>query len=150
MAPPNLPRLLAAAALAATFALAGCGSDAPAPAVDVSGTWIGPIESTAGPPGYEPVFGTYQMTLVLAQSGANVSGTFQSDVGLSGTAAGGVSGRTLTLRLAVAPCGGPGNAPGSLSLTGNVPAFTTSSLVVDYLGTACGVGDYGHGTLTRR
>jgi hypothetical protein len=129
---------------------AGCGSDAPPPSVDVSGTWTGSVVSTAGPPGFEPVFGTYTLTLHLIQDGAHVTGSLSSDAAFSGTVAGGVSGDRVTLSVAVAPCGGPGNAPGSVSLTGTVrnPGAAAPILDVAYQGTPCGVADYGTGALT--
>jgi hypothetical protein len=138
---------ITALALAAATA---CGTDSPPPSVDVSGTWTGDVESTAGPPGFEPVFGTYRMTLILLQDGAHVTGTLSSDSAFSGTVAGGVSGDRVTLAVAVAPCGGPGNQAATVSLTGTVrnPGAAVPVLDVAYQGTPCGVADYGTGTLT--
>jgi hypothetical protein len=147
LAPSLLLRRIAGLALAAATA---CGTDAPPPSVDVSGTWTGPVTSTAGPPGFEPVFGTYTMTMMLVQDGAHVTGTLSSDSAFSGTVAGGVSGDRVTLSVAVAPCGGPGNAASSVSLTGTVrnPGAAAPILDVAYQGTPCGVADYGTGALT--
>jgi hypothetical protein len=136
-------------ALAAAALAAGCGVDAAPPAVDVTGTWSGPVESNAGPPGYEPVFGTYRMTLVLTQTGSSVTGTLASDAAFSGSVAGGVSGNTLTLRVGVAPCGPPGGSSGTVTLTGTVAAGPPDRMSVSYLGTPCGVEDHGQGILSR-
>ncbi len=139
----------AAITLFAAALAAGCGVDAAPPAMDVTGTWSGPIESTAGPPGYEPVFGTYRMTLVLAQTGSDVTGTLTSDTAFSGTVAGGISGNGLTLRVAVAPCGPTGGPSGTATLTGTISGGSPSTLSVSYVGTPCGVEDHGQGVLTR-
>ncbi len=136
-------------ALAAAALAAGCGVDAAPPAVDVTGTWSGPIESNAGPPGYEPVFGTYRMTLALAQTGSSVTGTLASDGAFSGSVAGGVSGNTLTLGIGVAPCGPPGGSSGTVTLTGTVLAGSPGTMNVSDVGTPCGVEDHGQGVLTR-
>jgi hypothetical protein len=34
---------------------AGCGTQAPAPTVDVTGTWVGSVDSNAGPPLSDPL-----------------------------------------------------------------------------------------------
>ncbi len=136
-------------ALVWTALAAGCGVDAAPPAVDVTGTWSGPVESNAGPPGYEPVFGTYRMTLALAQTGSSVTGTLASDTAFSGSVAGGVSGSTLTLRVGVAPCGPPGGAAGTVTLDGTVSTGSPGTMNVTYVGTPCGVEDHGQGVLTR-
>jgi hypothetical protein len=129
----------------------GCGTPAPAPSVDVTGTWVGTIVSTAGPPGFEPVFGTYTLTLHLVQDGSSVTGTLESVDAFSGTVLGGVSGDRVTLAVTVAPCGGPGNLPGKVALAGTVqnPGSATLRMGVAYQGTPCGVADYGTGTLQR-
>jgi len=131
---------------------AGCGTQAPAPTVDVTGTWVGSIDSNAGPPGFEPVFGTYSLTLQLLQTGSGVTGTFDSVGAFSGTVQGGVSGDRATLAVTVAPCGGPGNSTGRVTLTGTVtnPGAATLLMDVAYQGTPCGVADYGTGTLRRQ
>ena len=129
----------------------GCGTPAPAPSVDVTGTWVGTIVSTAGPPGFEPVFGTYTLTLRLVQDGSSVTGTLESVDAFSGTVLGGVSGDRVTLTVTVAPCGGPGNSTGKVALAGTVqnPGSATLLMGVAYQGTPCGVADYGAGTLQR-
>jgi hypothetical protein len=134
-------------ALAAAIA---CGTQAPPPGVDVTGTWVGPIESTAGPPGFEPVFGTYTLTLHLVQAGSGVTGSFASNA-FSGTITGGVSGDRAILTVAVAPCGGPAGPPRTVSLTGTVRniGLAAEAMDVTYQGTPCGVADYGAGTLLR-
>jgi hypothetical protein len=131
---------------------AGCGTQAPAPTVDVTGTWVGDIDSNAGPPGFEPVFGTFSLTLRLVQTGSGVTGTFNSVGAFSGTVQGGVSGDRATLYVAVAPCGGPGNSTARVTLTGTVtnPGAVTLLMDVAYQGTPCGVADFGTGTLRRQ
>ena len=131
---------------------AGCGTQAPAPTVDVTGTWVGDIDSNAGPPGFEPVFGTYSLTLQLVQTGSAVTGTFNSVGAFSGTVQGGVSGDRAILYVTVAPCGGPGNSTARVALTGTVtnPGAATLLMDVAYQGTPCGVADYGTGTLRRQ
>lgn len=118
----------------------------------MTGRWVGSIDSNAGPPGFEPVFGTYTLTLQLTQSGGNVTGPMTTDIHLAGTFAGGLSGKRIVGRVAVEPCGGPTNAPGVLNFSGTVddPDGGPPSMQVSYQGTACGVGDYGQGTLTRQ
>jgi hypothetical protein len=131
-------------------AAVACGGSSSPPAVDVTGRWVGSVESNAGPPGYEPVFGTYTMTLDLVQSGSSVTGPMTTDVQLRGMAAGGVSGLRVDLRITVPPCGGPGpiNQSGSLSLVGTISA-DGRTMSVQYEGTACEQADYGRGVLTR-
>ena len=138
---------------AALIAVVACGGTTLAPpGVDVTGRWVGSVDSTSGPPSFDPVFGTYTMTLQLTQSGANVTGTMTSDGSLGGQVAGGVSGRRIDLRITVAPCGGPTNRPGLFALTGNVreDAAVPATMDVTYQGTACEVADYGSGTLNKR
>jgi hypothetical protein len=146
---PRTFRLALGLALAIS---AGCGAQAPAPTVDVTGTWVGSIDSNAGPPGFEPVFGTYTLTLQLVQTGSGVTGTFDSVGAFSGTVQGGVSGDRATLYVSVAPCGGPGNSAGRVVLTGTVqnPGSAVLLMGVTYQGTPCGVADYGTGTLRRQ
>jgi|MudIll2142460700_1097286.scaffolds.fasta_scaffold549059_2 hypothetical protein len=138
-------------AVTAVLAVAGCGQESIPPAVDVTGTWVGSIESTTGPPGYDPNLGQYTMTLVLTQSGANVTGTVSSDSAYKGTLAGAVAGSRLQAKLTVNPCGGAGQPVGTLNLSGVVAATgTIITMQVDYMGDACGVVDYGAGTLTKQ
>jgi hypothetical protein len=137
-------------AVTAVLAVAGCGQESIPPAVDVTGTWVGSIESTTGPPGYDPNLGQYTMTLVLTQSGANVTGTVSSDSAYQGTLAGAVAGSRLQAKLTVNPCNQLGQG-GLLNMTGLVgTAGTVTTMQVDYLGDACGVVDYGTGTLTKQ
>ena len=128
---------------------ASCGTQAPAPTVDVTGTWVGSMDSNAGPPGFEPVFGNFSLTLQLVQTGSGVTGTFDSVGAFSGTIQGGVSGDRATLVVTVAPCGGSGNSTGRVALTGTVqnPGSAILLMEVAYQGTPCGVADYGTGTL---
>jgi hypothetical protein len=148
-ATPRMFRLALGLALALS---AGCGTPAPAPTVDVTGTWVGSVDSNAGPPGFEPVFGTFSLTLQLVQTGSGVTGTFDSVGAFSGSVQGGVSGDRATLAVTVAPCGGPGNSTGRVVLTGTVKNPGSAILLLDvaYQGTPCGVADYGTGILRRQ
>jgi hypothetical protein len=136
--------------LAVGLALAmatGCGTESPPPTVDVTGTWVGPVDSNTGPPGFDPVFGTYTLTLELVQDGSRVTGTLVG--AFSGTVAGGVSGDRASLTVAVAPCGGPGNSAATVVLSATVQnTFSGVPLMnIAYQGTPCGVVDHGTGTL---
>jgi hypothetical protein len=146
-----VPRLLTLLVVALVLASSGCGSGnwsgADPPAVDVTGTWVGPITSTTGPPSYDPNFGTYQMTLDLVQSGANVTGTFHADISLSGTVSGWVAGWRTQLAFKFAPCSA--FSPGPVNFTGTVSSPGTT-MAVQYEGTPCGSVDFGTGTLTRQ
>jgi hypothetical protein len=135
-------------ALGLALALAaGCGTQAVPPAVDVTGTWVGSVDSTDGPPSFDPVFGTYTLTLILVQHGSNVTGTLGG--AFSGTLSGSVSGDRAVLVVNVAPCGGPGNLAATVSLTGTVqnPGSANPAMSVTYQGTPCGVADHGTGIL---
>jgi hypothetical protein len=136
--------------VAVALGSSACGSwsGAEPPAVDVTGTWAGEITSTTGPPGYDPNFGTYQMTLDLNQSGANVTGAFQTDISLSGTVSGYMAGWGVHLTLQFAPCSA--FSPGPVKLTGTVANPGARTMAVQYEGTPCGSQDFGTGTLTRR
>jgi hypothetical protein len=125
----------------------GCGTESPPPAVDVTGTWVGSVDSNTGPPGFAPVFGTYTLTLQLVQDGSHVTGALIG--AFSGTIAGGVSGDRANLTVTVAPCGGPGNLATTVNLTGTVQnTFSGIPLMnITYEGKPCGVVDYGTGTL---
>jgi len=132
--------------LALTMAT-GCGTESPPPSVDFTGTWVGSVDSSTGPPGFDPVFGTYTLTLELVQDGSRVTGTL---VGVfSGTIAGGVSGDRAILTVTVAPCGGPGNSVATVVLTGTLQNSTSGSplMSIAYQGTPCGVADFGTGIL---
>lgn len=71
--------------------LAGCASSQPAASVptpaDVSGTWMG-----------STVRGASAMTLVLSQTGTNVTGTFTGAGTIDGPIEGTVEGNTIRLR----------------------------------------------------
>ena len=146
-----MPRLLTLLVLAAALVSGACGggswSGAEPPAVDLTGIWVGEITSTTGPPAYDPNFGTYQMTLELFQSGANVTGTFHTDISLTGTVSGWVAGWRTQLSLKFAPCSA--FSPGPVNFTGTVSEPGTT-MAVQYEGTPCGSVDYGTGTLTRQ
>jgi hypothetical protein len=138
------------AGLLAALLLPACGQETVAPAVDVTGRWVGPVDSTTGPPSYDPSFGRYQLTLILTQSGSGVTGTFQSDISLSGTVSGGGSGRTVQLVMQFAPCGGsPGSGPGIENLRGDVDG-SGQAMAISAQGSPCGSADYLSGTLTRQ
>ncbi len=134
---------LLAAMLAATACL-GSRMSAP-PAVDVTGTWTGDIDSNTGPPGYDPVFGTYRMTLRLTQSGSSITGEMSSDVVLEGPVSGAIAARRVLLTITVPGCGAQGS-PETLELVGDVDA-DGRTMSVRYTGMDCS-GD-GTGVLTR-
>jgi len=139
-----LPGLLAA------LLLPSCGQETVAPSVDVTGRWVGPVDSTTGPPSFDPSFGRYQLTLILRQSGSGVTGTFQSDISLSGTVSGGIADRTVQLVMQFASCGGStGTGPGTENLRGDVDG-TGRTMTIVAQGSPCGSGDYLSGTLTRQ
>ena len=125
----------------------GCATEAPQPTVDVTGTWVGSVDSTSGPPSFNPVFGTYTLTLELVQDESHVTGTLAG--AFSGTIAGGVSGDRANLTVTVAPCGGPGNSVATVVLTGTVQEAPSGIplMTIAYQGTPCGVADYGTGVL---
>ena len=129
----------------------GCGPGATPLTVDVTGTWAGGVDSTDGPPGFNPVFGSYTLTLDLVQTGSSVTGTFRSVGAFDGTIVGGVSGVRAILTVSVPPCGGPGNLPGTVQLEGTVqdPGSAIVLMEIAYQGTPCGVADYGTGVLRR-
>jgi hypothetical protein len=131
------------------LSLAACGKDAIPPSVNVTGRWIGQVDSTTGPPSHDSNFGTYQLTLDLAQDGAAVTGTFLTSISLSGTVAGAVADRTVRLVMQFAPCGGPVLPSGTENLEGTVD-FAGNSMPVLYQGVACGAPDYVQGTLARQ
>jgi hypothetical protein len=137
------------AVAALSLAAAGCASEPAPPVADLTGTWTGTIESDAGPPGYEPVFGSYAATLRLLQDGANLTGTFEGVGAFRGPVAGAMAGYDITLTISVDPCGPPGTPPGTVQLAGQLTAEGPALpvLVVAYTGTPCGVGDYGKGVL---
>ena len=125
----------------------GCGTESPPPSVDFNGTWVGSVDSTTGPPSFDPVFGTYTLTLELVQDGSHVTGTLAG--AFSGTIAGGVSGDRANLTVTVAPCGGPGNSVATVVLTGTVQEAPSGIplMTIAYQGTPCGVADHGTGIL---
>ncbi|MGA8890438.1 MAG: hypothetical protein WB493_02635 [Anaeromyxobacteraceae bacterium] len=135
--------------IALSLAATGCASEPAPPAVDLTGTWSGNIESDAGPPGYEPVFGTYAATLRLVQDGGTLTGTFEGVGAFRGPVVGGVSGYDFSLTVTVDPCGPPGVPGGTVQLAGQLAAEGPGLpvLAVAYTGTPCGIGDYGKGVL---
>jgi hypothetical protein len=136
--------------VAFSLAAAGCASEPEPPAADLTGTWTGNITSDAGPPGYEPVFGTYAATLRLLQDGSTLTGTFEGVGAFRGTVVGGMSGYDFSLTVTVDPCGPAGSLPGTVVLAGQLtsegPALPV--LAVSYGGTPCGIADYGRGVLS--
>ena len=86
------PSLLHSLALGIVLVIAGgCEPQPPAPAIDVTGTWVGTVDSTDGPPGFNPVFGSYTLSLDLVQAGSSVTGTFRSVGAFDGTIVGTVT-----------------------------------------------------------
>jgi len=123
------------------LSLAGCGGGKgtpPAPVLDVSGTWSGPVASAAaGPTG---------LSVALLQNGSALTGTYATSGQTAGTVAGQVNGNTVTLQLtSTTPA-----CAGTLSGTATYSAQGVEQLVFSYGGsTACGGPDSGTGTLTR-
>ena len=109
------------------------------------------VESTDGPPGFNPVFGSYTLTLDLVQTGSSVTGTFKSVGAFNGTIVGTVTDDRAVLTVSVTPCGGPGNSPGTVQLVGTVRESGPAIVLMDiaYQGTPCGVADHGTGSLRR-
>lgn len=131
------------AVLAAALAACGGGgskSESLPPAVDISGTWAGTLTSEGS--------GTSSFSLVAAQSGADVTGTF-TGAGGGGTLTGTVSGRALdvTAHLTGGECTGTLDGTGEVSADGNQITFS-------YDGTlSCSghaVPDRGSASLTRQ
>ena len=128
-----------------------CGPQPRSPTVDVTGTWVGTVESTDGPPGFNPVFGSYTLSLDLVQAGSSVTGTFISVGAFNGSVVGTVTDDRAVLTVNVSPCGSPGNSPGTVQLLGTVQDSGSATALMDiaYQGTPCGVADYGTGLLRR-
>lgn len=105
----RLPALLLLAA-------ASCGEPAATlapPSVDVSGPWAGTLVSTT--PRGDPVYGAYLARLSLLQTGAQVSGTYATDIGIGGRVVSGyVTADRVTLSISTSECAG------TLQLTGTV------------------------------
>ena len=122
----------------------GCGSNAPAPTVDASGTWIGTVTSTDGRG--TPVFDVLTVTLILSQNGRTLSGIFRS-AGPTGAVAGGVSANRVEFTVIVITA----SCPGRLNFTGSVRERPPDRPALDlsYEGTQACTGDQvGQGTLT--
>ena len=118
------PSLLHCLALGIVLVLAGgCEPQPPAPAIDVTGTWVGTVDSTDGPPGFNPVFGSYALSLDLVQAGSSVTGTFRSVGAFDGTIVGTVTDDRAVLTVIVSPCGGPGSPPGGRAAGRNGAGF---------------------------
>jgi hypothetical protein len=119
----------AVAALAGVLMLASCGDDSSGPTgpADIAGTWD--LSITAGPT-------TVGATLVLVQTGRNVTGTGQSGAAQI-TAAGTIDGRALSLEIDEAP---PCFGRLSLRATVNVATTTMSGTIsgVDCRGSISG------------
>jgi hypothetical protein len=129
------------------LALLACGGpnpSAPAPTVDVSGTWTGTVTSTDGRG--SPVFDVLTVTLFMSQNGRALSGIFRS-AGPTGTVAGSVSANRVDFMVIVSGL----NCPGQLSFTGSVRERPPDRPALDlsYEGTQACTGDQvGQGTLT--
>lgn len=122
-------------------ACGGGGSSASAPtnqppAVDVTGTWRGNVNSS--------VTGTVTATLSLTQNGASVTGNYSTPAGQLGTIVGAVSGYNLSGTITPTQQG----CTGSLSATGMVSG---NSMSFSYNGsTSCGGPETGTGNLTKQ
>lgn len=128
----------------ALLACGGGGSNAPAPTVDVSGTWIGTLTSTDGRG--TPVFDVLTVTLILSQNGRALSGIFRS-AGPTGAVAGSVSANRVEFTVVVSTA----NCAGRLSFTGSVRERPPDRPALDlsYEGSQVCTGEQaGEGTLT--
>lgn len=99
-----------------------------APSVDVSGTWIGPYNSS--------VSGSQTGTLILQQSGDSISGTFSSPYFGSGNIFGAVGGNTASFTITFTNTWFGNITYGSFSGTGivNVPQVGEPTMSFSYNG----------------
>jgi hypothetical protein len=128
-------------AVALSFSLVGaCGGDGsgPAGAVDLTGDWVGTIQSSQVPAGTE-------VNLTLSQTGGTVTGTYLLPFsGMFGDVAGTVTGSSVTFTLTQKNVSCPGSFSGSGTVTGNSMTFT-------YSGSDCwGIHADGQGSATRQ
>ncbi|MBA4386189.1 MAG: hypothetical protein C0410_15755, partial [Anaerolinea sp.] len=104
--------------------------------LDLTGTWIGAFTTSI-------ITTPTQITLLLSQSGSNVTGTYSSQAGGVGTVSGTLSGSTLTFTLHQTTTNCSGTFSGTGTVSGNTMTFTFSGN--DCLGTHTN----GQGTVTR-
>lgn len=130
---------------AATLALlaacggGGGGSSAPnnqPPAVNVTGTWRGPVVSS--------VTGTSTATLTLTQNGAALTGTYATSGGVGGNLTGTVSGYAANVTITPTLAGCTGSLGGTGTVSGTTMTFAYSGA------TSCGGPESGSGTLTKQ
>jgi hypothetical protein len=125
--------------------LAGCGGSSPPPAVDVSGTWVGNVDSTDGMG--QPVYGGYEATFRLTQTAGSVTGSYSGAGAVGGTVVGGVSGNHFVATIQPRECAGQLN----LSALVSEPAAGAATMDVTYQGTTvCSGARVDRGTLTRQ
>jgi len=137
--------------LGATCAfLAGCGSGGSdntttttttTPPLDVTGTWKGAVNSS--------VTGAATSTLVLAETGTNVTGSYSTTSSVTGDMVGTLNSTIFTFSLTptMAHC------TGALSGTGTITTPTTGqpTMSFTYSGTtSCGGAESGTGSLTKQ
>jgi hypothetical protein len=139
---------LLAMTMVVAFMTLGCGdgggdsSPPPAPpAVDVTGTWSGPYNSS--------VFGSRSMTMNLQQIGGSVTGTYSSSTGALGTVSGSVSDNTMsgTITVTTPGCSGSFNGTGIV----NIPPISRQQMSFSYNGSStCGGAESGTGFLAKQ
>jgi hypothetical protein len=112
--------------------------------VDTTGSWTGSVTSVTATG--EPVYGSYEATVTLRQSGSAIEGSYGSSVGISGTITGTVAADRVSFKVMTANC------PGQLNFTGlaRIPAGAPATMEVRYAGSQNCTGEqYGTGSLTR-
>ncbi len=126
-----LPALCLAAALAVLPAC-GDGGNEPAPPADYTGTWAGDY-TVSLQPGV-----VYQGTLIVSQSGGNITGTLTTNAGRTANVTGTISGNRLTATFTYTDgCAGSASATAQLSadqqtVTG---AYQSTDCLGSYTGT---------------
>jgi hypothetical protein len=98
--------------------------------VDLTGTWLGTISSSAA--------GTASLTLIIQQSGTNVTGSYSTGRGGSGTISAQVTGNTVDFELTQTTPSCTGWFSGHGTVNGTVMTFT-------FIGNDC-LGSYTDGT----
>jgi hypothetical protein len=110
---------------------------APAPTVNVTGTWQGTIVSS--------VSGSITGTFALAQDGATVTGNYASVRGAVGTISGTVSDNKVTYTITPTQPGCTG------SLNGKATVMSSTTMSISYSGTTSCAGDEtGTGVITKQ
>jgi hypothetical protein len=108
--------------------------------VNATGMWVGPVISTGQ--------GDQTVTIIIQQTGVELTGTYSSTLGVTGTVVGTASGNTLTVQIAFTTSGCSGTFDGT-SLVDTQPTPWTMSL--QYSGTTtCQGAQSGTGILSKQ